>query len=90
MRSLLMSTTGPDGLTSDSNDRLYNKAGLLRGDRRAPRRYPGSVVGRTKPGIHKRLGSAGFSVEEIAVRANGSRGGSRHWIWLAHITMILD
>ena len=29
------------------------------------------------------LRKAGFEVEEVAVRANGARGGARHHIWIA-------
>ena len=35
------------------------------------------------PKFAARLGKAGFAVEEIKVRANGSRGGARHIIWIA-------
>jgi hypothetical protein len=31
----------------------------------------------------RRLRKAGFDVEEVKARANGSRGGARHVIWVA-------
>ncbi len=34
-------------------------------------------------GFTRRLRKAGFDVEEIAVRANGARGGARHVVWIA-------
>jgi hypothetical protein len=30
-----------------------------------------------------RLRKTGFAVEELKVRANGTRGGARHVIWIA-------
>jgi hypothetical protein len=31
----------------------------------------------------KRLRDAGFEVDELKVRANGTRGGARHVVWIA-------
>ncbi|MFT4097687.1 MAG: hypothetical protein QM651_11225 [Rhodoblastus sp.] len=80
---LLDVDNGPDGLTRAANDRLYSAAGL-HAAREALR--PGGVLavwssGRDA-GFTKRLKTAGFAVEEIAVRANGKRGGARHVIWI--------
>jgi spermidine synthase len=80
---LLDVDNSPDGLTSRENDLLYGVVGLtaafcaLR---------PGgllavwSVAGSSA--FTKRLCQTGFTVEEITVRARGTRGG-RHVIWLA-------
>ncbi len=81
---LLDVDNGPEGMTRDSNDRLYDLGGLgaaydaLR---------PGGVLAVWSAGPDKsftqRLHKTGFSVEEVVVRANGTRGGARHTIWLA-------
>ena len=81
---LLDVDNGPEGMTRDSNDRLYDLGGLgaaydaLR---------PGGVLAVWSAGPDKsftqRLHKTGFSVEEVIVRANGIRGGARHTIWLA-------
>lgn len=80
---LLDVDNGPDGLTRAENDWLYGKEGLAAA-RRALR--PGGVlaVWSSAPdkGFSRRLLKVGFEVEEVAVRARGSRGG-RHVIWLA-------
>ena len=80
---LLDVDNGPDGLTRAENDRLYSAAGLARA--RAALR-PGGVlaVWSSAPdqAFSRRLVKAGFGVEEVVVRARGSRGGGRHVIWL--------
>jgi hypothetical protein len=35
------------------------------------------------PAFTKRLGAAGFKVNEVAVRATTKRSGARHLIWFA-------
>jgi hypothetical protein len=35
------------------------------------------------PSFVQRLRKTGFEVDEVKVRANGSRGGARHVIWIA-------
>jgi spermidine synthase len=35
------------------------------------------------PRFTQRLRKTGFDVDEVKVRANGSRGGARHVIWIA-------
>jgi len=35
------------------------------------------------PAFSKLLRQAGFTVKEVAARARGRKGGSRHMIWLA-------
>jgi spermidine synthase len=81
---LLDVDNGPDGLTQDSNDRLYNLNGL-HAARRALR--PGGVLAvwsaSPSPQFTKRLQRAGFTVEEIKTRANTNGKGPRHIIWMA-------
>ncbi|MDB5468010.1 MAG: SAM-dependent methyltransferase protein [Phenylobacterium sp.] len=81
---LLDVDNGPGGLNRDANDSLYS-AGGLSAARRALR--PGGVLAVWSAGpdasFAQRLRKAGFSVEEVAVRATGGRRGARHVIWLA-------
>ncbi|AWN38309.1 spermidine synthase [Methylobacterium radiodurans] len=81
---LLDVDNGPDGLTHPGNDRLYDHGGLGLA-RRALR--PGGVLAvwsaHPDAAFTRRLRDAGFTVEEVPVRANGRRGGARHRIWLA-------
>ena len=75
---------GPEGLTRKSNNWLYQPHGLkaihwtLR---------PGGVLAVWSVGVDppfvKRLGQAGFTVEEERVRSRGESGGGRFVIWLA-------
>jgi spermidine synthase len=81
---LLDVDNGPGGLNRDANDRLYSGGGL-NAAKRALR--PGGVLavwsaGRD-PGFTRRLHSAGYTAEEVAVRATGGKRGARHVIWLA-------
>lgn len=79
---LLDVDNGPDGLTRDGNDRLYSPAGLAAA-REALR--PGGIlaVWSAAPdhAFARRLGAAGFRVEEVAVRARSNGKGARHVIW---------
>lgn len=81
---LLDVDNGPEGLTRDANDRLYDIAGLNAA--RAALR-PGGLLAvwssRPDRNFTHRLRKAGFGVEEARVRANGGRGGARHIIWIA-------
>jgi len=81
---LLDVDNGPDGLTREANDSLYDLGGLDAA-RRALR--PGGILAvwssGPDPRFTKRLRQSGFKVEEVPVRANGKRGGARHVIWLA-------
>jgi spermidine synthase len=81
---LLDVDNGPDALAREANNALYDLKGL-RAAYAALR--PGGVraVWSSGPDLKftKRLRETGFEVEEIKVRANGSRGGVRHVIWLA-------
>lgn len=81
---LLDVDNGPGGLNRDANDRLYSVGGLTAA-RRALK--PGGVLavwsaGRDD-GFTRRLASAGYAAEEVAVRATGGKRGARHLIWLA-------
>ena len=81
---LLDVDNGPEGLSRQANDRLYDREGLLAA-RRALR--PGGVLGvwssAPDAGFTRRLGRAGYAVEEARVRATTSGRGARHVIWLA-------
>lgn len=81
---LLDVDNGPDGLTRNGNDRLYSVKGLTAAKAALK---PGGIlaVWSAAPDnvFAKRLSSAGFSVEEIAVRARSNGKGPRHVIWFA-------
>jgi spermidine synthase len=81
---LLDVDNGPDWLTHEGNEGLYDREGLETA-RRALR--PGGVLAVWSAGpdwnFTQRLSKAGFAVEEIKVRERGARGGARHVIWMA-------
>jgi spermidine synthase len=81
---LLDVDNGPAGLSRAANDALYEMAGL--GAARAALR-PGGVLAVWSSGpdadFSRRLRQSGFDVDETTVRANGTRGGARHVIWIA-------
>jgi spermidine synthase len=81
---LLDVDNGPDGLTRNGNDRLYSMNGLAAAKAALK---PGGIlaVWSAAPDtvFAKRLSAAGFSVEEIAVRARSNGKGPRHVIWFA-------
>ena len=81
---LLDVDNGPEGLIRKANDALYDLKGL-KAIRRALR--PGGVLAVWSSGpnasFSKRLGDAGFDVNEVAVRATAKRSGARHVIWFA-------
>lgn len=81
---LLDVDNGPDGLTHEANDGLYDFSGL-NAARKALR--PGGVLAvwssAPDPRFTKRLRDVGFMAEEVKVRANGARGGAKHMIWIA-------
>ena len=66
------------------NDALYSASGLAAA--KAALR-PGGVLAvwssGPNPAFTKRLGRAGFDVNEVNVRATGRGGGARHVIWIA-------
>jgi spermidine synthase len=81
---LLDVDNGPDAITHEANDGLYDSQGL-RSAWQALR--PGGILAVWSSGpdakFKRRLRETGFVTEEVAVRANGKRGGARHVIWLA-------
>ncbi|HEU0133773.1 MAG TPA: hypothetical protein VFR28_03040 [Allosphingosinicella sp.] len=81
---LLDVDNGPDALSRDTNDRLYDLEGLHRA--KAALR-PGGLLAiwsaAPDPAFTRRLAKAGFKVEEVTVRAHAGRKGAKHMIWLA-------
>ena len=81
---LLDVDNGPDGLTRASNGRLYSARGL---DAARAALTPGGVLAiwsaAPDPRFARRLGDAGFAVEEVVVRARSNGKGPRHVIWFA-------
>jgi spermidine synthase len=81
---LLDVDNGPEGLTRQSNDVLYDLQGL-RAAYAALK--PGGVLAvwssGPDPKFTERLRKTGFSAEEINIRATGKKGGARHVIWMA-------
>jgi spermidine synthase len=84
---LLDVDNGPNGLSRSANDRLYNLRGL-EAARKALRPKGLLAVWSAAPDreFAKRLGRAGFAVDETKARANKGRG-VRHVIWLATNTV---
>lgn len=80
---LLDVDNGPDSLSRSANDRLYDLRGLETA-RNALRPKGLLAVWSAAPDkeFAKRLGRAGFAVDETKARANKGRG-VRHVIWLA-------
>lgn len=81
---LLDVDNGPDGLTRTENDGLYEPTGLAR-SRAALRRGGVLAVWSSGPdaGFTRRLGQAGFSVEEVKTPVRKGGGSARHIIWFA-------
>jgi spermidine synthase len=81
---LLDVDNGPEGLTREANDALYDQRGLSAA--RAALN-PGGVLAVWSSGPNtsftQRLRKAGFDVSETRVRADGDRGGARHVVWIA-------
>jgi spermidine synthase len=81
---LLDVDNGPEGLTRESNDVLYDLPGLSAA--RTALRSGGVLAvwaARPDPKFTARLRRAGLDVEEVRVRANKSRAGPKHTIWIA-------
>lgn len=80
---LLDVDNGPQALSRDANNGLYDMTGL-NAARRALRL--GGILAVWSafpdPKFTTRMQKAGFAVEEVKVRANGARGGARHVIWV--------
>ena len=81
---LLDVDNGPEELTRKGNDALYNMEGL-RAAGTALRSGGILAVWSSGPDLDftRRLRKTGFDVDEVRVRANGSRRGARHVIWIA-------
>jgi len=81
---LLDVDNGPDALVRAANDRLYTPAGLAAARAALT---PGGVLAvwsaAKDPAFARRLAKAGFTVDEVAVRARGNGKGARHTIWFA-------
>ena len=81
---LLDVDNGPEGLSRQSNDALYDIAGLTAARKALT---PGGVLAVWSQGpdaaFTRRLRQAGFTVEETKVRASRTGGGARHVIWMA-------
>ena len=80
---LLDVDNGPDALTHEGNDRLYTRGGI---NAAKTALKPGGILGiwsaEPDPSFTKRLRGAGFSIEEVSVRARGTKG-RKHTVWLA-------
>jgi spermidine synthase len=81
---LLDVDNGPEALARTANEALYDARGLTSAWTAL---RPGGVLAiwssGANPKFAQRLRQGGFEVEEIKIRANGTRGGARHIIWLA-------
>ena len=81
---LLDVDNGPEGMTREANDRLYDLDGLAAAYMAL---RPGGVlaVWSSAPdaAFTARLRKTGFDVVENPVRAKGPQGGARHFIWTA-------
>jgi spermidine synthase len=79
---LLDVDNGPDGLTRNSNGRLYSARGL---EAARSALSVGGVLAvwsaAPDPRFKRRLSEAGFAVDEVAVRARSNGKGPRHVIW---------
>ena len=81
---LLDVDNGPEGLTRKANDALYDSAGLkLAWSALRPHGVLAVWSSGPNPPFTRRLRQSGFDVNEVAVRATGRGGGSRHVIWIA-------
>lgn len=81
---LLDVDNGPDGLTREENDRLYSTRGLAAAKAALK---PGGILAvwsaAPDEAFTRRLRSAGFIVDEVAVKARDNGKGPRHVIWFA-------
>jgi len=81
---LLDVDNGPEGLTRQANDGLYDSSGLSAAHTAL---RPNGVLAiwssGPNPTFAKRLRRARFDVNEVNVRATGRGGGARHVIWIA-------
>jgi spermidine synthase len=81
---LLDVDNGPDGLTRPANDGIYTARGLAAA-KRALR--PGGILAvwsaAPDAAFARRLGQAGFAVDEVRVKARDNGKGASHVIWFA-------
>ncbi len=81
---LLDVDNGPDGLVREANNGIYALSGLAAA--RAALR-PGGILAiwsaAPDPAFTRRLIKAGFSVDEVVVKARANGKGPRHVIWFA-------
>ncbi|MGX7953753.1 spermidine synthase [Tsuneonella sp. HG249] len=81
---LLDVDNGPDGIVREGNERLYTRTGLARArDALEPGGLLAVWSAAPDPKFTRRLGDAGFAVEERTVRARPNNKGPRHTIWFA-------
>lgn len=81
---LLDVDNGPDGLTRESNDRIYSMGGLTRAKAALrPRGLLAIWSAAPDAKFSRRLKESGFAVEEVVVRARSNGKGPRHIIWFA-------
>ncbi|MEO3387527.1 hypothetical protein [Mesorhizobium sp. CAU 1741] len=81
---LLDVDNGPEGLSREQNNGLYDQTGLQQA--RAALRPAGLLAvwsSAPSPAFTRRLGRAGFAAEEVTVRASTHGRGARHMIWIA-------
>jgi len=81
---LLDVDNGPDGLVREANNGIYALSGLA--SARAALRQDGILAiwsAAPDPAFARRLVKAGFSVDEVVVKARGNGKGPRHVIWFA-------
>ena len=80
---LLDTDNGPEGLTQDDNRKIYSEAGV-RAIHACLRTGGVLAVWSTHPDkpFSRRLGMAGFKVEEVQVPATGTKG-TKHTLWFA-------
>ncbi len=82
---LLDVDNGPNAFTLDSNQHLYNAAGIAR---LTGALAPGGVLAvwsaQSEPAYEKRLHCAALEVVRHTVRARGAAGGPRHTLYLAY------
>jgi spermidine synthase len=81
---LLDVDNGPEGLTRESNARIYGEEGIS--EATAALRA-GGVLAVWSAGANRafvaRLRRAGLEVDEVSVRSRGLRGGARQTLWFA-------
>ena len=81
---LLDVDNGPDGIVRTGNERLYTRTGLARArDALGPGGLLAVWSAAPDAKFARRLGDAGFTVEERTVRARPNNKGPRHTIWFA-------